>query len=161
MNIINRAKILSPEMHSHVEALKKRDKNQKRKNRVKHKSAFNADGRLIEKKKKWNFKPVGCNQKLYLIGCADCFKVGISTDPYKRLASLQTGNPMPCQLLAIWEPKYAPTLEKEIHKQLKNHRVRGEWFSIKIFDHACRQIAGIVGADPSFIFERTHQAGCD
>jgi len=143
----------SPELISHLNKLKNRDKKKRRSIRAKNKAAYNAEGRSMVEKKQWNFKKQAYNQKLYLIGCADFFKVGISVDPYKRLASLQTGNPHHCRLLAIWEPHYAPGLEKKIHRLLECHRVRGEWFSFSVFNHACELINKTMDIGPSFVFE--------
>lgn len=60
-------------------------------------------------------------------------KVGISSNPDKRLASLQTANPFPLVLLTTF---YCPTrgmakeLEACFHETQSNRRLSGEWFDI-------------------------------
>ncbi len=53
-------------------------------------------------------------------------KVGKSVDPHARIRSLQTGSSEPLRVLA-----FAPgdeRRESEIHRRLKPHRIRGEWY---------------------------------
>lgn len=54
-------------------------------------------------------------------------KIGTSNDVNKRVASLQTGSPMPLRLVGSLPGGRA--LEKEIHARLCAHRLRGEWFA--------------------------------
>jgi hypothetical protein len=53
-------------------------------------------------------------------------KVGIAKNVRHRIASLQTGNPRPIELLALLVGDEA--LEKFWHYQLRDHRMTGEWF---------------------------------
>lgn len=68
---------------------------------------------------------------IYIITDGETYKVGISTDPAKRLDQLQTGSP---KKLGIVETYKVPKekvfkLEKECHKSLQYRFVkRGEWF---------------------------------
>lgn len=76
---------------------------------------------------------------LYCIGTDDGFiKVGLSDDPQRRLAQLQTGNHRKLTLLHPG-PNYDGTgsitpdcdpmaIEKEMHLALRHRRARGEWF---------------------------------
>lgn len=53
-------------------------------------------------------------------------KIGISKNPWARLAELQTGNPEKLQVVAT--VKTDRSSEVEIHDILKDARVNGEWF---------------------------------
>ncbi len=46
--------------------------------------------------------------------------------PKSRMAELQTGNPRPLALLAY----DARLSEREAHRKLHRHRLRGEWFAL-------------------------------
>jgi len=55
-------------------------------------------------------------------------KVGVSTDPFRRLDALSTGNPHPLLLRHFILSYDAPKLERLIHNDLDEFRGRGEWF---------------------------------
>lgn len=62
----------------------------------------------------------------------DCLKIGISTSVKKRLKSLQTSNPRTLYLSSTFVPsrgRSVAALEKALHKQFSQKRLRGEWFS--------------------------------
>ena len=61
-------------------------------------------------------------------------KVGVSNDPAKRLAQLQTGHDKLLQLFAAEEclASHALALETVIHRQLGYLRLVGEWFSLDV-----------------------------
>lgn len=65
---------------------------------------------------------------LYLIQSdkTGSIKIGRSDHPQIRLKQLQTGAAFELKLLAIIDG--AGHLEKQIHKQLKEYRLQGEWF---------------------------------
>jgi hypothetical protein len=63
-------------------------------------------------------------------------KLGISNDPSKRVRQLQTGH---VGQLRLWhaEPAEAAkvkSLERLLHRDLRHHRVRGEWFNLSVRD---------------------------
>lgn len=65
----------------------------------------------------------------YLVGAegSPLVKIGYTSGaPAKRLASLQTGQPMPLSLL--WS--IPVDIESELHERFAAHRVRGEWFDL-------------------------------
>ncbi|MGP3938413.1 GIY-YIG nuclease family protein [Streptomyces sp. 6N106] len=65
----------------------------------------------------------------YLVGMegSPLVKIGFTSgDPKKRLASLQTGQPMKLSLL--WSS--AGNHESTLHRRFARHRVRGEWFDL-------------------------------
>lgn len=64
---------------------------------------------------------------VYFIKCGNNIKIGKSIDPWKRLTSLQTGNPESLEILAI-----APggtEFEAGLHIAFGDEAGRGEWFS--------------------------------
>lgn len=66
---------------------------------------------------------------VYFIRCDDKVKIGFTDgDPGVRLLQLQTGNPEGLALLAVI-PNCTMSVEKIYHRALKQHLVRGEWFS--------------------------------
>jgi hypothetical protein len=68
-------------------------------------------------------------EKVYFIGTdAGHVKIGRSTDVQGRLASMQTGSPMPLKILAVVDG--GRWLEREYHAYFKDHRLHGEWFTI-------------------------------
>lgn len=82
---------------------------------------------------------------LYIIqsDVTGAIKVGRSSNPARRLDSLQTGSPHRLRLLAWYEGKGDE--ERKIHRLLMRHRLKvdGEWF-----DHEC------LASLPGWIYER-------
>lgn len=56
-------------------------------------------------------------------------KIGMSKDPKKRLGDLQVGIPHSLILVHSRESSMASTHERNVHKKLEAHLIRGEWFS--------------------------------
>lgn len=59
-------------------------------------------------------------------------KVGVAKNIERRIKSMQTGNPFELKLLCFIEcanAKEAYNLEGFIHSELKNRKIRGEWFA--------------------------------
>lgn len=54
-------------------------------------------------------------------------KIGVSDDPTKRLANIQTGHHGTLRLLAVVDGA-GVELESQLHTLFEAHRVRGEWF---------------------------------
>lgn len=70
--------------------------------------------------------PVQEGERVYFILCGDYIKVGFSTNPHKRLASMQTGSPFELVLLA--DIPGSKDDEQEIHRMFPDLHFRGEWF---------------------------------
>jgi hypothetical protein len=81
---------------------------------------------------------------VYVVEALDVFgfslglwKIGFTgTSPEGRLDTIQTGNPWPCRLIALFD---CPTKQDEdaIHRFLEGYRSRegsGEWFALKVHD---------------------------
>jgi hypothetical protein len=58
-------------------------------------------------------------------------KIGVSNDPEKRLAALQTSFPYPLALL--WAVPGGFSRERRLHSLLKDFHLRGEWFDPIVF----------------------------
>lgn len=63
-------------------------------------------------------------------------KIGVSSDPRRRLRQLQTAHP---EKLQLWHQEpydgaRADLVEAMVHRTLSHKRTRGEWFSITVED---------------------------
>jgi predicted GIY-YIG superfamily endonuclease len=71
-------------------------------------------------------------------------KIGFAKDPYRRLKTLQTGNPDKLYLHHYVEIPDEKTriMESKIHSEISYKRITGEWFDISaedaklVLDHA-------------------------
>lgn len=73
---------------------------------------------------------------VYLVRCADMFKIGQTTDIRFRLAVLQTGNPYLLEV-AMFVPCEFPTfecLERKLHKTFASQNIRREWYKLNRMD---------------------------
>lgn len=64
-------------------------------------------------------------------------KVGISSNPEKRLKAVQTGCPHKVSLLGEWEfssRQLAEGLERQFHREAAAFRSSGEWFLLSFVD---------------------------
>lgn len=72
-------------------------------------------------KKKPNF--------LYFIEAGQHIKIGITSNPAKRIKAVQTGYPLPCVYLAIFDcGRRAANFEYKMHEIFKDDKSHGEWF---------------------------------
>lgn len=70
--------------------------------------------------------PVQDGERVYFILAGDYIKVGFSTNPHKRIKSMQTGSPFVLVMLA--DIPGSKDDEQEIHRMFPDLHVRGEWF---------------------------------
>jgi len=63
---------------------------------------------------------------VYFIEGAGRIKIGVAQDPQSRLDALQTGSPVPLNILAVCEGGYER--ESELHQRFVSSRLYGEWF---------------------------------
>ena len=63
---------------------------------------------------------------LYFIRSGQYVKIGVSANPWQRLAEFQTANPEPLEMLAVGPGDYG--FESELHRLFGEHRGVGEWF---------------------------------
>ena len=71
--------------------------------------------------------------KIYLISAqhtdANYYKIGwTKRDPQKRLKELKTGNSHELELVEVFETKWGPRIESNLHKHFGEFRWEGEWF---------------------------------
>lgn len=69
-------------------------------------------------------------ERVYLIGSpgSPLVKIGWTDNPKRRLRNLQTGSPVPLQLLALFEG--GSIVEAELHRRFADRRRHGEWFDL-------------------------------
>lgn len=73
----------------------------------------------------------GNNSKsVYFIKAGNFVKIGIATDPEKRLIELQTANPVVLKL--VYSMPGDEELEKLLHKTFDEYRENGEWFRFEL-----------------------------
>jgi len=94
--------------------------------------------------------------KLYLIEdpAGGVTKIGISANPEKRLATLQTANPNPLYLRYVVDCQRgrAGSVEADIHAEYRSFRASGEWFKLAadqivpdLQDH--RRVVAVIARD--------------
>lgn len=77
---------------------------------------------------------------VYAIHDGAFVKIGYAVNPDRRMAELQVSNPSELRLVESIEcptRSKAMRLERQIHRAVKDHHVRGEWFhedAMSIFD---------------------------
>ena len=74
--------------------------------------------------------PVNTSGYVYLIKASGKYKIGISTNPDKRIESLQTANPSPISVVHIQYSHEYKRLEAELHEKYGEYRMQGEWFDL-------------------------------
>lgn len=67
-------------------------------------------------------------------------KIGFASNPKKRLASLQTGQPMTLSLLWSTPGNY----EDALHEAFADRRVRGEWFDLEAIGDPVAVVQAVV-----------------
>lgn len=70
------------------------------------------------------FRTVEIRKGIYIAGFGPYVKIGVSTDIYDRVASIQA--PEELKIYAILDGWISQ--EKELHRQFAEYRLRGEWF---------------------------------
>lgn len=98
-------------------------------------------------------------------GGADSVKIGMSNNPKKRQASLQTGSTESLLLLGTIEG--GRDVERSLHERFAEYRIRGEWFKWTPISEQIRELlgeAGFVRADrlyPMWEFQMITGVGKD
>lgn len=95
-------------------------------------------------------RPAGHDCYLYVISVGTFCKVGISTNPQKRFAAIQTSNPHPIEVVAIYGGTQAECFEIEQSALLAmdKHRQAGEWVELppdrvtRVVEETCHQPVG-------------------
>lgn len=79
--------------------------------------------------------------EVYVMESSGICKVGYSLNAKARLRGIRSTLPQPVRLVQTflaWR-RSARRVEKEAHRRLAEHRVRGEWFSVTP-EQACRAV---------------------
>lgn len=78
-------------------------------------------------------KPIGQARALsgvYVLHCADVYKIGRGRNAALRVRQIQTNTPFPVEHLFTIATSNAVALERELHQRFAERRVRGEWFAL-------------------------------
>ena len=67
---------------------------------------------------------------VYLVGCNEFVKIGITSNLVMRMNDLQVGNPYSLVLFSHWVSDDAVREEEAIHSHLDAYHHRGEWFKL-------------------------------
>lgn len=86
---------------------------------------------------------------VYIIGIvgSDLCKIGISSDPKKRLAQLLTASPVEMEIVHVFKlPNRlnAAAIEQAFHGVFRRQRARGEWFKISRHEAKSAMIENII-----------------
>ena len=71
---------------------------------------------------------------VYVMKCANYYKIGYSKNPTTRRRTIQTHNPFKVELCAILKTQNYAQLEKRLHKDYYLKKTSGEWFELKYSD---------------------------
>ena len=105
-----------------------------------HKKKFYASAKIS--RELWS-----CKQMYIIRDHAGYYKIGISCDPHKRMAQMQTEHALPLEMIYATGGVSAHMrgLEKEYHEILASHglRMNGEWFDLsdEMLDNVLEWIA--------------------
>lgn len=77
------------------------------------------------------------NMKFYKIGWT-------KRDPNKRLKELKTANSQNLKIEKVFQSKYGPRIEANLHRRFNNKRCNGEWFElsnedVNKFENICKK----------------------
>lgn len=71
---------------------------------------------------------------VYLAKCGPYYKIGKSTRPGRRIASIALQMPHPLQVVNVWETETMSCMERTMHLWWGHRRRNGEWFELSDFD---------------------------
>lgn len=66
---------------------------------------------------------------VYFLRTGNAVKIGFSTNPGRRMKSIQTGCPEPARLVKVVRGR--PWTEKKFHARFAEYRTGGEWFDLR------------------------------
>lgn len=90
-----------------------------------HKQQIDADFKHISEIKRGHIRKT--NGYVYLLKCADKFKIGYSEDVERRMKQLDT-RPFPLELVVKVYSDIAYPIEQKIHEILVKHKLASEWY---------------------------------
>lgn len=71
---------------------------------------------------------------VYIMKCANYYKIGYSKNPQNRRSTIQTHNPLDVKICALLKTESFIDVEKDLHKYFITKRSRGEWFELEESD---------------------------
>ncbi len=85
---------------------------------------------------------LGAETVIYFIQCPEriAVKIGVATDVDRRLKALQIGCPDKLNLIGTMNGGF--TEERELHRKLRGHRIRGEWYHLN--SKVWHEISGLI-----------------
>lgn len=100
--------------------------------------------------------------QIYVVQFGDnnIFKIGISSDPNRRLIDMQTASPYLLSIIYIAEfedRERAQTMEHLFHNWFKNKQMYGEWFEVKsgeiveAWDHVSKALTALGASVPELV----------
>ena len=89
---------------------------------------------------------------VYLLRSSHGYKIGKSSSPKSRIASLRTASPFPLHVEAVIYAQYMDALEKALHERFYDKKIRGEWYALTEAD-----VAFIIGLTSETIDEITRE----
>ena len=77
-------------------------------------------------------RPPEPRRYVYVIAAGPFVKIGIADNVERRMASIQTGCPYPCNIIhsALVMAAIASGVEGDLHQQFSHKRTSGEWFRL-------------------------------
>lgn len=84
--------------------------------------------------KRRGYTPTPTSQQadyLYVMRCGPYVKIGVSSDPERRLREVGVGAPDRVMLLGAWRHECAWKIEQSLHARFETSRTQGEWFVLK------------------------------
>lgn len=85
------------------------------------------------------------------------YKIGISNDPYKRVAQLQTGSAVKLELIHCFLCEDAEQTEAFLHDKFSDKRLMGEWFSLN--DSDVKEIKDLNIENLSYLYRNETKSG--
>lgn len=71
---------------------------------------------------------------VYVLFSENRFKIGMTKSPKKRIGNIQTASPFMVEVVAYQYSKDCLALERWLHDEFSDKRVKGEWFSLSADD---------------------------
>jgi hypothetical protein len=92
---------------------------------------------------------------VYVMKCgAGPVKIGGSNVPSIRMREVQTGNPYPVTIEALFKTNRASAVESRTHKFLAKKRMCGEWFDVSV-DEAVEAVMHVAARMPCLVLPHT------
>lgn len=71
---------------------------------------------------------------VYIVKCADLYKIGATRNAVQRIARFETSYPHDLRVIRIAQVADMKRVEKSLHTRFAQKRVKGEWFDLTASD---------------------------